>query len=94
MDYCLLRILLQVERYMVAVATPFGMSLGKYTTRSIKYLSTKGSIGHTLVVHIHIDHGNQSNQAVFYSFVLCEIYILTDLPTFCSLSAAYKHVTL
>ncbi|CAM6054924.1 unnamed protein product, partial [Sphagnum tenellum] len=55
----------------------------------LKYLMTKGSIGHTFVVCIHTENQNQGG---FYPFVLLEIsglnepplghlrYLLTDVP--------------
>ncbi len=45
-------------------------------TSSLKFLETKGSIGHAFTVCIHTEN---QNQASFYPFVLREISVLTEL---------------
>jgi hypothetical protein len=45
-------------------------------TSSLKFLKTKGSIGHAFTVCIHTEN---QNQASFYPFVLHEISVLIEL---------------
>ena len=45
-------------------------------TSSLKYLKTKGSIGHAFTVCIHTENQNQRS---FYPFVLHEISVLIEL---------------
>ncbi len=45
-------------------------------TSSLKFLKTKGSIGHAFTVCIHTENQNQRS---FYPFVLHEISVLTEL---------------
>ena len=46
-------------------------------TSSLKFLKTKGSIGHAFTVCIHTENQNQGS---FYPFVLQEISVLLELP--------------
>ena len=46
-------------------------------TSSLKFLKTKGSIGHAFTVCIHTENQNQRS---FYPFVLHEISVLIELP--------------
>lgn len=46
-------------------------------TSSLKFLKTKGSIGHAFTVCIHTENQNQGS---FYPFVLQKISVLLELP--------------
>ena len=60
--------------WLPQVSYPCGNFSG---TSSLKFVKTKGSIGHAFTVCIHTENQNQGS---FYPFVLQEISVLLELP--------------
>ena len=63
-----------MNAWLLQASYPCGNFSG---TSSLKFQGTKGSIGHTFMVCIHIENQNQGD---LYPFVLLEISVLDEFP--------------